>query len=84
MLLNHRVTCPKCFFSIIATKKILFNSFSYHRIYRIPFHSRLLMFIRWIAAHSTYGILQGQCNSLTEKVSVRANSEAHKMKNVNF
>lgn len=39
--------------------------------------------MRWIAAHSTYGILQGQCNSLTEKVSVRANTEANKRKNVN-
>lgn len=40
--------------------------------------------MRRIAAHSTYGILQGQCNSLTEKVSVRANTEANKKKkNVN-
>lgn len=41
------------------------------------------MLMRWIAAHSTYGILQGQCNSLTEKVSVRANREANKRKNIN-
>ena len=42
------------------------------------------MFVRLIAARSTYGILQGQCNSLTEKISVKDNSEAYKMKNVNF
>lgn len=62
----------------------IFNSFSYHRIHTVSFHSWLLMFVRAIAAYSTYGILQGQCNSQTEKVSFRGNLEAYKMKNVNL